>query len=157
MKMLWRLSREAIRHKKLYVIAILSTLGLTAVNLAAPLAARGVTLAYPVAGEGGQMEAYVPGGALVPGRFSIPEPQAETSLRLTPEELDAGFVPCAGFDGEGKRLGRGGGYYDRYLLRCPQAAAILTAFEAQRLLDVPREAHDLSFSLLVTEAGVFRH
>lgn len=36
MKMLWRLSREAIRYKKLYLIAILSTLSLTAVNLAAP-------------------------------------------------------------------------------------------------------------------------
>ncbi len=36
MKMLWRLSREAIRYRTLYVIAILSTLLLTAVNLAAP-------------------------------------------------------------------------------------------------------------------------
>lgn len=36
MKMLWRLSREAIRYRKLYVVAILATLGLTAVNLAAP-------------------------------------------------------------------------------------------------------------------------
>ncbi len=36
MKMLWRLSREAIRYKTLYIIAILATLGLTAVNLAAP-------------------------------------------------------------------------------------------------------------------------
>ena len=36
MKMLWRLSREAIRYRKLYVIAILATLGLTLVNLAAP-------------------------------------------------------------------------------------------------------------------------
>ncbi|MCR5594319.1 MAG: ABC transporter ATP-binding protein/permease [Lachnospiraceae bacterium] len=36
MKMLWRLSREAIRYKTLYIIAILSTLALTAVNLAAP-------------------------------------------------------------------------------------------------------------------------
>ena len=36
MKMLWRLSREAIRYKKLYIIAILSTFSLTAVNLAAP-------------------------------------------------------------------------------------------------------------------------
>ncbi len=36
MKMLWRLSREAIRYRTLYVIAILSTLSLTAVNLAAP-------------------------------------------------------------------------------------------------------------------------
>ena len=36
MKMLLRLSREAIRYRSLYVIAILSTLGLTAVNLTAP-------------------------------------------------------------------------------------------------------------------------
>ena len=36
MKMLWRLSREAIRYKTLYIIAILATLGLTLVNLAAP-------------------------------------------------------------------------------------------------------------------------
>ena len=36
MKMLWRLSREAKRYKGLYIVAILSTLGLIAVNLAAP-------------------------------------------------------------------------------------------------------------------------
>ena len=36
MKMLWRLSREAIRYRTLYIIAILATLGLTAVNLTAP-------------------------------------------------------------------------------------------------------------------------
>ena len=36
MKMLWRLSREAIRYRTLYVIAILATLGLTAVNLGTP-------------------------------------------------------------------------------------------------------------------------
>ena len=35
-KTLWRLSREAIRYRMLYIIAILSTLALTAVNLAAP-------------------------------------------------------------------------------------------------------------------------
>lgn len=36
MKMLWTLSRKAARYKGLYVAAILATLGLTAVNLAAP-------------------------------------------------------------------------------------------------------------------------
>ncbi len=36
MKLLWRLSREAIRYRTLYVVAILSTLMLTAINLAAP-------------------------------------------------------------------------------------------------------------------------
>ncbi|MBR3105622.1 MAG: ABC transporter ATP-binding protein [Clostridia bacterium] len=43
MKMLWRLSREAIRYKGLYIVAILSTLGLTAVNLAAPKALSAMT------------------------------------------------------------------------------------------------------------------
>lgn len=36
MKMLWKLTKEATRYKGLYVLAILSTLGLTVVNLAAP-------------------------------------------------------------------------------------------------------------------------
>ncbi len=43
MKMLWRLGREAIRYKKLYMIAILATLGLTLVNLAAPKALSAMT------------------------------------------------------------------------------------------------------------------
>ena len=34
MRLLWRLSREAVRYRNLYIVAILSTLGLTAVNLA---------------------------------------------------------------------------------------------------------------------------
>ena len=41
MKMLWKLSREAIRYKGLYVLAILATLSLTLVNLAAPEGAVG--------------------------------------------------------------------------------------------------------------------
>ena len=43
MKMLWRLSREAIRYKALYAVAILATLGLTGVNLAAPKALSAMT------------------------------------------------------------------------------------------------------------------
>lgn len=43
MRLLWKLSREAIRYKKLYIVAILSTLGLTAVNLAAPRVLSAVT------------------------------------------------------------------------------------------------------------------
>lgn len=36
MKLLWRLGKEAIRYRTLYIIAILSTFGLTIINLAAP-------------------------------------------------------------------------------------------------------------------------
>lgn len=117
---------------------------------------KGVTLAFPVTAEDGVMEACVPEGGLVPGRFGIPEPEEGRSRRLAPEELDAVLVPCVGFDDDLRRLGHGLGYYDRYLARCTRAAAILTAFEAQRLAAVPTEAHDRAFSVLVTERGVFR-
>ena len=107
------------------------------------------------AADGG-MEAYVPEGDLAPGLFGVPEPDPRLSRRLTPEELDAVLVPCVGFDGALRRLGHGMGFYDRYLARCRRAAAILTAFEAQRLVHVPTEPHDRAFSVLVTERGVFR-
>ncbi len=42
-KTLWRLSREAVRYRALYLIAILSTLALTAVNLTAPRALSAMT------------------------------------------------------------------------------------------------------------------
>ena len=117
---------------------------------------RGVTLAFPVTDAAGNMEACVPAGDLVPGRFGILEPDAAASRPVPPEELDAVLVPCIAFDGSLCRLGHGMGFYDRYLPRACRAAAILTAFEAQRIERVPRESHDLSFSVLVTERGVFR-
>ena len=43
MKLLWKLSREAIRYKGLYFFAIFATLGLTLVNLAAPRALSAMT------------------------------------------------------------------------------------------------------------------
>ena len=119
------------------------------------LRAKGVRLAFPLAGSGGRMEAYIPCGALRPGRFGVPEPEVQNAVLVAPEELNAVLVPCVAFDFELGRLGHGKGYYDRYLSRCPQAAAILTAFEVQRLPSIPREAHDLSFSILATEDGIY--
>jgi len=43
MRLLWRLSQEAVRYRKLYIVAILATLGLTGVNLAAPRALSAMT------------------------------------------------------------------------------------------------------------------
>ena len=117
---------------------------------------RGVSVAFPVTLSGGEMEAYVPVEPLLPGRCGIPEPDAAVSRLVPPEELDAVLVPCAGFDDTLCRLGHGMGYYDRYLPRCTRAAAILTAFEAQRLERVPTEPHDFFFRAAVTEKGVFR-
>jgi len=119
--------------------------------------ALGKTLAFPVSYPGGRMEAYVP---LNPegweqGRYGILSPIPERSRLVEPGELDAVILPCVGFDGQRRRLGHGGGYYDRYLPQCPQAVRVLVAFEVQRLERVETEATDQSVHTLVTEQGVF--
>ena len=120
------------------------------------LRASGVAVAFPVTAEDGTMEAFVPSGPLVRGRFGVPEPDPAASRRLAPDVLDVVLVPCVAFDGSLRRLGHGAGCYDRYLPRCAGAKAVLIGFEAQRLDAVPIESHDLSFSVLATEKGVFR-
>ncbi len=116
---------------------------------------QGKTLAFPVSYPQGRMEAYVPEGpeSWERGRYGILAPIPERSTRLDPQELDAVILPCVGFDAAGRRLGHGGGYYDRYLPQCPQALRVLVAFEAQRLDAVAVDLHDQRAQALVTELG----
>lgn len=118
-------------------------------------AEQGKTLAFPVSYPGGRMEAYVPQGpeSWERGRYGIWSPIRERSRLIPPEQLDAVILPCVGFDGRGRRLGHGGGYYDRYLPLCPQAQRILVAFEAQRLEAVAVDVHDQNAHEVVTELG----
>jgi 5-formyltetrahydrofolate cyclo-ligase len=90
------------------------------------------------------------------GRFGIRAPNPEKSEPLDPAGLDLVLVPCVGFDRTGGRLGRGGGYYDRYLARCPQAGRVLVAFDVQRLDQVCREGTDQPVDAVVTEAGALQ-
>lgn len=62
---------------------------------------------------------------------------------INPTTIDIVIVPGVAFTPEGKRLGYGGGYYDTYLPRCPQAQVIALAFPVQMVADLPTEAHDL--------------
>lgn len=97
---------------------------------------------------------WQPGAALVPGAFGALVPVA--GAVCTPQVL---VVPLLAFDGQGGRLGYGGGFYDRTLavLRAEGAPlAIGLAFAAQQLPEVPREATDLPLDLIVTEAGTIR-
>ena len=71
-----------------------------------------------------------------------------------PQSGDLILVPALAYDRAGRRLGRGGGYYDRFLARvdCCTVGLIRAAF----LLDaLPAEWNDVPVSAVITEDGVF--
>ena len=116
------------------------------------LASRGHALALPVTPPRGQplaFHAWAPGAALRPGPMGTSEPVAGEELR--PDVL---LVPLLAFDRAGRRLGYGGGYYDRTLAALPGAKAIGIAYAGQEMPEVPAGPQDMRLPLIATEAGV---
>jgi len=90
-----------------------------------------------------------------PGFRGIPEPVPRTAI-VRPADIDCVLVPGVAFDPAGRRLGYGGGYYDRLLphLR-PGVARIAGAFDLQVVDEVPVDAHDLAVDVVVTPTRTF--
>lgn len=87
---------------------------------------------------------------LKPGMYGIPEPDAD-SPAVDPSELDFILVPGMAYDRARNRLGRGAGYYDRFLERSQQATTVGVC-RGNRLFDaIPHEAHDKQVDFVVTE------
>jgi len=114
---------------------------------------RGIRLAFPVTGADGTMEAYSPRSDTRWERdgFGISMPVAETAQRIAPQEITLILTPCVAFDEGGHRLGQGGGYYDRFFLRCPNAFRLGIAFEAQKLPQICCQTHDIALNAIQTE------
>jgi 5-formyltetrahydrofolate cyclo-ligase len=69
------------------------------------------------------------------------------------------LVPLVAFDGEGHRLGMGGGYYDRTLagLRACRAVVAVGVGHARQKMDrLPRDGHDQRLDWILTEDGMER-
>ncbi len=76
------------------------------------------------------------------GPYQTLEPQ--TKIDLSVDELDLVIVPALAFDKKGNRLGRGKGYYDRFLKGLPQRThSIGLAFDFQILPHLPVEQIDM--------------
>lgn len=124
--------------------------------LLAMILAGGKRLALPRCTGPGRMEARLAADTalLRPGAYGILEPEPDWPP-VSPAEIGLILVPCAACDRAGRRLGHGGGYYDRYLAAYGGSAALVCP-EALVLDRIPQGPFDLPVPLLVTEAGVFR-
>jgi 5-formyltetrahydrofolate cyclo-ligase len=119
------------------------------------LAARGYPLALPVTPRRGnplRFRAWAFGAPLAAGPIGTRQPPPEAP-EVVPDLL---LVPLLAFDRAGRRLGYGGGYYDRTLAALPGAARIGVGFAAQEMAEVPAGPEDVRLPLIATERELVR-
>lgn len=97
---------------------------------------------------------WAPGAPLIRHALGVEEP-APDAPALDPAVI---LVPLLAFDGDGYRLGYGGGYYDRTmaLLRASAQPPLFigVAYSLQEVDQVPTDAHDAPLDGILTELGV---
>ena len=103
-------------------------------------------------------------GTMAPAELRAPLPKPDPNPKGKPREPngdvmaqsppDVVLIPGVAFTAEGSRLGRGGGFYDRFLRGLPQSTLrIGVCFSTQIMPVLPIERHDEPVSFLLTEAG----
>jgi len=119
------------------------------------LHARGVVVALPRIEAGALVPiAFAPGDPTSTTTFGAEEPVADA--RLDPSTIDVVAVPGVAFDREGRRIGYGGGYYDRFLRGLP-AFTVGLVFGLQVVeQDLPAGRFDLPVDAIVTEDETIR-
>ncbi len=97
------------------------------------------TLLFPVSHRHGMtVHPYAGNKNMHRGKFGIPEP-------TTPAyegEIDLVIVPAVAFDAKGRRLGRGGGYYDRFIKKLTHTVLVGVGYDFQLVDEVPAARHD---------------
>ncbi|MCH7604023.1 MAG: 5-formyltetrahydrofolate cyclo-ligase, partial [Planctomycetes bacterium] len=74
---------------------------------------------------------------------------------IPPSMLDLIVAPGLAFDSHGRRLGRGGGFYDRFLARTRDSAVLVgIAFDGQIIDDIPSQDHDVMVDIVITERRI---
>ncbi len=98
---------------------------------------------------------YHPDSVLLPNQYGIPEPRDVPSKSL--HQLDLVIMPLAAFDRAGRRLGQGGGYYDRtFAFRQSDSNPpylLGLAFSVQEVDALISDPWDVNLDGVITECG----
>ncbi|MGH2594916.1 MAG: 5-formyltetrahydrofolate cyclo-ligase [Actinomycetota bacterium] len=118
---------------------------------------RGIRVALPRIVEGNlEPRTYAPGDPVTETAFGAWEPSGGETL--DPSVIDVVVTPAVVFDRSGRRVGYGGGFYDRFFpLTRPEALRVGIGFDLQ-LIDrnLPSAHFDLGLDAVVTESEVLR-
>lgn len=85
--------------------------------------------------------------------YGIREPIGEVEDRVC-KDIEVVIVPGMAFDHKGARLGRGKGFYDRFLNAHPSTVKVGYAFDCQILPEIPTEEHDIKMDYVISASGL---
>ncbi len=93
---------------------------------------------------------YNEGDKVKKNKYGIKEPVSNETI--SPEELDYIIVPALAFDNEMRRLGYGGGFYDRILSSIPEHCVKIGFSYYEQIFDeIPYEKHDQKMDLILSD------
>lgn len=85
------------------------------------------------------------------GPYGLSQPKRDEIRPISFGEMELILVPGLAFDERGNRLGRGKGYYDRFLKKLPKAALTVgLCFDFQKMESVPALPHDIPVRKLIS-------
>ena len=90
----------------------------------------------------------LPPGQLALGQWGIWEPTDEAPLLSDYSRLDLVVVPGVAFSSDGKRLGRGKSFYDRFLPLVPRAAFVGVCYPCQVVEQIPADPWDIGMDIV---------
>ena len=94
---------------------------------------------------------------LLTGWRGVREPAPTGRRAVRPERLDVVLAPGVAFDRAGRRLGYGGGHFDRLLARLRRGCVVVGVCFDEQLVDrVPSASHDRSVDVVVTPSETVR-
>ncbi|HEY0333903.1 MAG TPA: 5-formyltetrahydrofolate cyclo-ligase [Stenotrophomonas sp.] len=100
-----------------------------------------------------------PGQALTTNRYGIPEPDVAAADTLPAEAMHLVACPLVGFDAQGRRLGMGGGWYDRSFAfrqrQAPPPWLVGVGFSVQQVPVLTAESWDVPVDAICTELATF--
>jgi 5-formyltetrahydrofolate cyclo-ligase len=89
-------------------------------------------------------------GEFLTSPMGLGEPQDIKGTEVTSEQITGCIIPGLAFDSQGNRLGRGGGYYDRFLLNFKGPKLGVAFDESITKKWLPSESHDQKLDIVVS-------
>ena len=110
-------------------------------------------IALPVTNNNNTLTPRISKGSLTTGRFDILEPTTD-SPAVAYQEITLAVIPGRAFTPDGKRLGRGKGYYDRLLASC-NCLTVALAYDEQIFTEIPVAEHDQNMDFIITPSAIY--